>query len=238
MPEWCELGRALRAKFAGKSILGALGVFRVSILLTLIVILCGRLTSGDAAADYASTLNRFGLSWEMLRDGKLWHVFTGSLIQSDSGIALSMTALVLCSLVPCELLAGHRLTFATFFLCDWIASLSATIALRVLAEWDVGDAKSLLTLPDAGSSAAAHGCLAVACTLLPGRLAWGAYGLLFGITIGLLFEQDLDAGIAHLFAVLAGGLLGALVWKPGLAREAARTARNYEPDLEALCGLE
>jgi hypothetical protein len=136
------------------------------------------------------------------------------------------------------LLAGHRFTLATFFLCDWIASLCATIGLRVLAAWNVGEARRLLSLPDAGSSAASHGCLAAACALLPGRLAWGAYGVMLGITIGLLFEQDLDAGVAHLFAVLAGGMLGGLVWKPRLARESARTARNYEPDLEVARDLE
>jgi hypothetical protein len=219
MSEWSELGEILRARFTGKSLFGIIGVFRVSILLTAIVVACGRLTQGDSASAYAETLDRFGLSWKMLREGRVWHVFTGSLIQSDSGIALSMIALVFCSLVPCELLAGHRFTLATFFLCDWIASFFATVGLRLLAVWNVGDAQRLLSLPDAGSSAAAHGCLAAACTLLPGKLAWGAYGLMLGITIGLLFEQDLDAGVAHLFAVLTGGLLGALVWKPRLARE-------------------
>jgi hypothetical protein len=201
-------------------------------LLTAIIVFCGRLTHGQTPEEYAETLDRFGLSWEMLRDGRLWHIFTGSLIQSDSGIALSMIALVIGSLVPCELLAGSRFTFASFFLCDWIASFCATVGLRVLASLNAGDAQRLLSLPDAGSSAAAHGCLAAACTLLPGRLAWGAYGLMLGVTIGLLFEQDLDAGVAHLFAVLAGGMLGALAWKPRLARETIRTARNYEPDPE------
>jgi hypothetical protein len=226
MSEWAELGRMLRARFVGKSLLGIIGVFRVSILLTALVILLGRLTQGDSAEEYAATLDRFGLSWQLIRDGKLWHIFTGSLIQSDSGIALSMILLVSLSLIPCELLAGHRYTFATFFLCDWIASFCSVIALRVLAAWSVGDARSLLSLPDAGSSAASHGCLAVACTLLPGRLAWGAYGLMLGVTVGLLFQQDLDAAVAHLFAVLVGGLLGGLVWKPRLARATAESARN------------
>lgn len=238
MSEWADLRSTLRARFAGKSLLGIVGVFRVSILLTAIIFFVGRLTQGDSPGEYAKTLDRFGLSWEMLRDGRFWHIFTGSLIQSDSGIALSMILLVVSSLVPCELLAGHRSMLVTFFVCDWIASLCGTIGLRVLAVWGVGDAQRLLTLPDAGSSAAAHGCLAAACTLLPGRLAWGAYGLMLGITIGLLFEQDLDAGVAHLFAVLAGGMLGGLVWKPRLAREAGETARNYGPDLEVSRGLE
>lgn len=228
----------LRARVSGKSVLGVIGAFRVSLLLIVTVIVLGRLTQGDTPAEYASTLDRFGLSWQMLRNGELWHLFTGSLVQSDSGIALSMILLVACSLVPCELLAGHRFTFATFFLCDWVASICSIIALRILAVWNVGDSQRLLSLPDAGSSAASHGCLAAACTLLPGRLAWGAYGLMLGITIGLLFEQDLDAGIAHLFAVAAGGLLGGLVWKPRLARATSATARNYEPDYPVSSSLE
>jgi hypothetical protein len=238
MSEWVELRQIVSARFAGKSLLGIVCVFRVSIVLTAVIIACGRLTAGDSAGEYAKTLDRFGLSWEMLRDGRLWHIFTGSLIQSDAGIALSMIVLVVCSLMPCELLAGHRSTLVTFFVCDWIASLCATVGLRILAIWNVGDSHGLLSLPDAGSSAAAHGCLAAACTLLPGRLAWGAYDVLLGITIGLLFVQELDAGVAHLFAVLTGGSLGALVWKPRQARASAQSARNYEPDQEVVRGLE
>jgi threonine/homoserine/homoserine lactone efflux protein len=80
--------------------------------------------------------------------------------------------------------------------------------------------------------------MAVAAVLLPGRLAWGVYGLILGITIGLVVQQGLSSGIAHLVATLLGGFLGLFVWKPRLARATTQSARNYERDALAVSGLE
>jgi hypothetical protein len=40
--------------------------------------------------------------------------------------------------------------------------------------------------------------------------------VLLAITIGLLFQQELSAAIAHLLAVIVGGLLGWFVLRPRL----------------------
>lgn len=206
-----------------RSLRGWLGVFPATIALIGFIIVIGLLTGGDTPADFAETLDRYGLSYQMLRDGRFWHLLTGTFIQSDPGIAWSMILLLVTSLVPCEYLAGSKRMLITFFTCDWIGSLLMVISIRLLAAMDVADAVQRLSIPDAGSSAAAHGCMAAAAMLLPRRLAFVAYGLLFGVTTVLLFQQELDAAIAHLAAVLMGGALGWFFWRPAVEAENAGT---------------
>lgn len=238
MPEWIELKRFLRGRFAGKSWLQKIAVFRVTILLTAIITVIGRSTAGESREEYLPKLDRYGLDWDILSSGRLWHIFTGTLLQSDAGILYSMILLLVISLGTCELAVGSRFTLITFFISDWIGTLASIFALRILSVWDISNTRELLSISDAGSSAAFHGCMAVAAALLPGRFAWGMYGLILGITIGLVVQQGLSSGIAHLVATLLGGFLGLFVWKPRLARETEQSARNYGRDALAVSGLE
>lgn len=206
-----------------RSVRGWIGLFPATIALIGFIIVVGLLTGGDTSADFAEELDRYGLSYQILRDGRVWHLLTGTFIQSDPGIAWSMIVLLIASLVPCEYLAGSRRMLITFFTCDWVGSLLMVLGIRLLAALDVADAVRRLDIPDSGSSAAAHGCMAAAMMLLPKRLAFISYGLFLAITLGLLFQQELDAAIAHLAAVLLGGALGWFFWRPGVEAEGARS---------------
>ena len=204
-----------------RSLRGWIGVFPATIALISFIIFVGLLTGGDTSADFAEKLDRYGLSYEMIRDGRFWHLLTGTFIQSDPGIAWSMILLLVTSLVPCEYLAGSKRMLITFFTCDWVGSLLMVIGVRLMAALDISDAVERLSMPDAGSSAAAHGCMAAAMMLLPRRLAFITYGIFLGVTLALLFQQELDAAIAHLVAVLMGGALGWFFWRPAVEAENA-----------------
>ena len=125
MPEWIELKRLLHSRFAGKSWFQKIAVFRVTILLTALITFIGRTTAGESPGEYSSKLERFGLDWDMLVSGKVWHVFTGTMLQSAPGILYSMILLLVISLGTCELAVGHRYTLITFFISDWIGTLMA-----------------------------------------------------------------------------------------------------------------
>jgi hypothetical protein len=150
-----------------------------------------------------------GFDYRDLAEGRVWHLLTGPFFQSDPGIAWSMIALTSSAFVLGELFAGSGGLVLTFFASDWMATLGTVLLLRLLSAQGMERATLLLDRPDAGSSAAAHGAYAVAAVLLlPVRLAMLAYGVLLAITIVLLFQQELSAAIAHLLAVVAGGVIG------------------------------
>jgi hypothetical protein len=65
--------------------------------------------------------------------------------------------------------------------------------------------------------------MAAAAMLLPRRLAFIAYSIFLGVTLALLVQQELDAAIAHLAAVLMGGALGWFLWRPAVEAENARS---------------
>ena len=222
--EWLLLKREIEVRLPERSVRGWLSAFPASIGMIGLIVAVGLLTGGDTSADFAEKLERFGLSYEILRGGEIWHLFTGTFIQSEPGIAWSMVLLLVCSLVPCEYLAGSSRTVITFFTCDWVASLFMVLSIRLLAGIGMTSAHRLLDIPDAGSSAAAHGCMAAAMMLLPRRLAFAAYGIFLAVTVALLFQQELDAATAHLAAVLLGGALSWFAWRPGVEAEIATNA--------------
>jgi hypothetical protein len=222
--DWLLLKAELSARLPERSLRGWLATFPASIALISFISAVGLATADDTPAEYAEKLEKYGMSYEILKAGHFWHLLTGTFIQSEAGIALSMILLLVCSLVPCEYLAGSRRMLITFFITDWVATLLMVLSLRLLAGLGMASAEAMLDVPDAGSSAAAHGCMAAAFMLLPRRIAFASYGILLAVTVVLLFQQDLDAGIAHLAAVLIGGAFGWLAWRPGVEAENASKA--------------
>ena len=222
--DWLLLKAELSARLPERSLRGWLATFPASIALISVITAIGLSTADDTPAEYAEKLEKYGMSYEILKAGHFWHLLTGTFIQSEAGIALSMILLLVCSLVPCEYLAGSRRMLITFFISDWVATLLMVLSLRLLAGLGMASAEAMLDVPDAGSSAAAHGCMAAAFMLLPRRIAFASYGILLAVTVVLLFQQDLDAGIAHLAAVLIGGAFGWFAWRPGVEAENASKA--------------
>jgi hypothetical protein len=211
------LFRQIRGRVPGASLLGVIRTFPATIVLVTLIIGCGLATRGWSRQEYQPVLDHVGFDYRVLAQGRIWHLLTGAFFQSEPGIAWSMIAMVVSAFVLCELFAGSGGLLLTFFASDWIATVGTVLLLRVLAGFGMDQATMLLDRADAGSSAAAHGAYAVAAILiLPSRLAVIAYGVLLAITIGLLFQQELTAAIAHLLAVIIGGLLGWFVLRPRL----------------------
>jgi hypothetical protein len=217
--DWLLLKTELSARLPERSLRGWLATFPASIVLISFITAVGLVTADDTPAEFAEKLEKYGMSYEILKAGHFWHLLTGTFIQSEPGIAWSMILLLVCSLVPCEYLAGSRRMLITFFISDWVATLLMVLSLRLLAGLGMASAQASLNVPDAGSSAAAHGCMAAAFMLLPRRLAFASYGIFLAVTVALLFQQELDAGIAHMAAVLVGGALGWFAWRPGVEAE-------------------
>ena len=236
--DWLLLKAELSARLPERSLRGWLATFPASIVLISFITAVGLVTADDTAAEFAEKLEKYGMSYEILRAGHFWHLLTGTFIQSEPGIAWSMILLLVCSLVPCEYLAGSKRMLITFFISDWVATLIMVLSLRLLAGLGMASAQALLDVPDAGSSAAAHGCMAAALMLLPRRLAFASYGILVAVTTALLFQQDLDAGIAHMAAVLIGGAFGWFAWRPGVeAENATKLSLQAETDRGAILPL-
>lgn len=234
MPEWLELRRYLRDQLSGKSPLELVGRFGVTISLTLVISVVGLITKRETLGEYARTLQRFGMNWSNLADGKFWHILTSAYLQAEPGLSLTVFLQFLLSLAACELIAGHRFTLLVAVVSDWTSSLLSLCTLRILSIWDFQDARRLLALPDAGSSALFHGCLAAATILLPGRIGRIAYAFLLGLKLGLMINDVESASLVHFFAVVVGGILGQFVLRPRLAEQRAFRAGGYDAGEPAL----
>ena len=209
----------IRTRVPDASPLGLLKIFPATILIVALVVTIQLATNGHTTAQQLPLLDQFGFDWDYLVDGHWWHLFTGTLIQSKPGYHYSMVLVVVSAVGILELMAGSRWTLVVFFAGDWVSSLLGTILLRILSANGFAEATPLLSFPDAGTSGAAHVCYAVAATLFPRRMAFFLYGLILGVTIVLLFSQQLSAAVTHLCAVLSGGAFGWFYLRPRLYGE-------------------
>ncbi len=211
-----ETAALLRRRVPDSSPLGLLKTFPATILIVSLVVTIQLATNGDTTAQQLPLLDQFGFDWDYLVDGRWWHLFTGTLVQSKPGYHYSMVLVVVSAVGILELMAGSRWTLGVFFVGDWISSLLGTLLLRLLSANGFAEATPLLSFPDAGTSGAAHVAYAVAATLFPRRVAFFLYGLILGVTIILLFSQQLSAAVTHLCAVLGGGAFGWFYLRPRL----------------------
>lgn len=209
-----ETRRLLRVRVPDASLIGLLKTFPATILIVALVVTIQLATNGHTAAQQLPLLEKFGLDWDLLASGRLWHIFTGTLIQSKPGFHYSMVLVVVSAVGILELVAGSRWTLIVFFAGDWASSVCGNILLKILSVNGFAEATLLLSFPDAGTSGAAHAAYAVAATLFPWRLAIALYGLILGVTLALLFSQELSAAVTHLCAVLGGGAFGTFYLRP------------------------
>lgn len=182
--------------------------FKGTLLIQAVTVTVGILTRHQSAIDHQRLLERFGFSYAILRDGRIWQLLTGTWIQSAPGIEVSMVALVLCGTIVLEYQTGTLRMIATVVLGDWVSTLLTAITLRLLAALGSADAAGLLSRADAGTSALAHAGLAAATMLLPKRWRSLAAAALLIFTLAQFFTESLAPAIAHTWAVLAGGLIG------------------------------
>ncbi len=227
----------LKRRVPDPSLLGLLKTFPATILIVSLVVAIQLATNGHSNEQQLQILDKVGFDRDYLVSGRWWHLFTGTLIQSKPGYHYSMVLVVVSAVGILELVAGTRWTLGVFFVGDWLSSLLGTILLRLLSANGFAEATPLLSFPDAGTSGAAHVCYAVAATLFPRRMAFFLYSLILGVTIILLFSQQLSAAVTHLCAVLAGGAFGWFYLRPRVYLDplpgAAEENAESDPSLTA-----
>ena len=77
-----------------------------TILIQIVIISIGLFTRGLSTSEHRRLLDLFGFDYDMLRDAHVWHLLTGTWIQSSPDIAASMILLVFGGTFFLELFAG------------------------------------------------------------------------------------------------------------------------------------
>lgn len=202
-----------------------------SLLIQIVIISIGVQTRDFLFSDHEDVLSRFGFDYDLLLDGRLWHLLTGTWIQSSPGIAWSMVALVFGGTVFLELLAGTPAMLLTCVTGDWFATLMTTLTLRVLASFGDVSVHTLLSTPDAGTSALAHAGYGAAIMLLPRRWIKVALPALIVLTTIQFFLVTLAPAIVHCWAAIYGVCIGWFVLRPrreqALAAAGTATGKPY-----------
>lgn len=179
-----------------------------TILIQAVIITLGWLTRNQSQAEHQQLMNRFGMDYDFLREGRLWPLLTGTWFQSTPGITVSMVVLVFWGTAVFEYLSGTVKVLVTVISADWIATILTDLTLRVWSGLGSAKATALLATPDSGTSALAHAGLAVAALLLPPRWRVAALSALVISTVAQIFYEPPAALIAHGWAVVYGILVG------------------------------
>ncbi len=188
--------------------------FKGTILILVIIAVIGILTGDQTVREHTRLLHRLGFDYRILTEGHLWHLTTGTWIQSTPGIAWSMVALVFGGTFLLELFAGTSAMLTTCITGDWISTLLTTLTLRVLAHFGDASVSALLSTPDAGTSAFAHAGYGAAVMLLPRRWLKIAIPALVVLTSSQFLYISLAPAIVHCWAALYGALAGWFVLRP------------------------
>lgn len=184
-----------------------------TLLIQVVIISIGFWTADVSSADHRRWLERLGFDYEALIGGRLWHLLTGTWIQSSPGIDLTMIALVFGGTVFLELFTDTKAMLLTCITGDWVSTILTALTTRVMV--GLGDANaSLLTTSDAGSSALAHAGYGAVVMLLPRRWLPAAIVITIVLTLTQLLYIDQAAAIVHCWATLYGAIVGWFVLRP------------------------
>ena len=206
-----------------RSWISKLGAFlwriKGTIAIQIVIISVAYFTWGMVEIEHDDLLERLGFDYDLLRSAHVWHLLTGTWIQSTPGIAWTMVALVFGGTVFLELFAGTWAMLLTCISGDWVATILTTLTLRVLSELNDAAVTPLLSIPDSGTSALAHAGYGAAVLLLPRRWLKFAIPLLVILTAIQFFIVTLAPAIVHCWATLYGAVIGWFVLRPRLERE-------------------
>lgn len=207
---------------------GPLTLWRIkgTLLIQIVLIAIGILTKDLSSFEHEKILGEMGFDYDLLTEGHIWHLLTGSWIQVTPGIELSMLALVFGGTVFLELAAGTKAMLLTCISGDWVATVLTALTTRLLAGLGSSTAVSLLSLPDAGSSAMAHAGYGAVVMLLPRRWLKPGMAILFLLTAIQFFLIDFAPAIAHCWATLYGAAVGWYILRPRLERAAEAPAED------------
>jgi hypothetical protein len=159
-------------------------------------------------------IEHFADSWDRLRVGEIWRVFTSAFVQSKHGFVLGI--MLLMWLLPlAESRLGSRTAATAFFAGDWISSLAVMIAMRLTAAVGIAASAHALGRLDSGASAGFYACGgAFLVSLTRGRMRTVLALVLVGDLIIEGVRTHMLAEIQHPVAVL----VGAAVASAGLRR--------------------
>ena len=192
---------------SGKTVTGlphALWRIKGTLLIQAVLIGIGIITKDVSSSEHQRLLGQLGFDYQLLTDGHIWHLLTGSWIQVTPGIELSMLALVFGGTFFLEVLAGTWAMLLTCITGDWVATILTALTTRALADLGSSAAAAMLAVPDAGSSAMAHAGYGAVVMLLPRR--WLKAGL------AILDLSDGDSIFRHRLRAGARSCLGNALW--------------------------
>ncbi|MCO5216133.1 MAG: hypothetical protein M9950_08255 [Thermomicrobiales bacterium] len=188
--------------------------FRFSVSVQIVIVTIGVLTLGNTPEQHANLMSHVGLSWDILADGRFWHILTGTWWQSKPGLGwnmVSMSLMVALGTFPLEYRVGSRAAAITVVTADWFASTMAAVTLRVLAAYDHLSDPGLLHKPDAGTSALAWAGMAAGAVVFIPRIRWLLVSIVIGFVAWQFRIEPAAAAIAHAFAVGYGLTAGWLM---------------------------
>jgi len=206
----------------------ALWRIKGTLLIQAVLIGIGIITKDVSSSEHQRLLGQLGFDYQLLTEGRLWHLLTGSWIQVTPGIELSMLALVFGGTFFLEVLAGTWAMLLTCITGDWVATILTALTTRVLAGLGSSAAAAMLAVPDAGSSAMAHAGYGAVVMLLPRRWLKIGLAILIFLTAIQFFIIDFAPAIAHAWATLYGVCIGWFVLRP-LARESLAPVEDGLP---------
>jgi hypothetical protein len=198
-----SVARAGSGLGSAQSVLGRLPF---TLMLTTALLLFQELPRGTRSN--ADVVSRFGINWHTLANGQMWRLVTDMLVQGAHGLRWSIMIPFLWVGVA-EWHLGWRRTATTFFVTDWISTISTLSVLRVASTHSHWSAQQIARF-DSGSSAAIYGTLAAFCASRRGPNSWVAPVLLVQsmVTIWLTNRRLFD--VQHLVAIAVGLVLGAV----------------------------
>src|SRR5437899_1529654 len=110
-----------RADWRLGSALSVLSRLQFTLMLTTVLLLFQELPRGTRSN--AEVVNRFGINWHTLANGQIWRLVTDVLVQGAHGVRWSIMIPFLWVGVA-EWHLGWRRTATTFFVTDWISTIS------------------------------------------------------------------------------------------------------------------
>lgn len=188
--------------------------FRFSLMVQIVIVTIGWLTLGNSPEQHANLMSHIGLSWQILTEGRFWHILTGTWMQSKPGLGWNMTSM--CMMValgtfPLEYRVGSRRAAITVITADWFASTMAATTLRILAGLGHLADPSLLSRADSGTSALAWAGMAAGAVVFLPRIRWILIAVVVGFVAWQFKIEPPAAAIAHAYAVGYGLTAGWLM---------------------------
>lgn len=214
MHDLSTLRQLIHDRLPDHSLRGILRGFPATIALTAIISTTSLATRNLSDAQYEHLLSQIGMSYADVWSTSAWHLFTVTFIQSDPGIGPGMLALLLSGLGMAELQLGARRTVVTFFVCDWICTITTSILLGAMQRLDIAAITDGFREFDAGSSAAGLATLSAALLLLlPNRLARIALAAVLLWNVASFDFLEFGPAMVHTVSVIVGALFAQLIWK-------------------------